>query len=117
MRQFESGATRDDDQNKLDYEGFVSPAVLKRYSQYMHSHRKQTDGNLRDSDNWTKGIPKQQYLKSMIRHVVDVWLIMRGHMQEATTQDLEDALCAVLFNVMGLLFEVLRENSAKKIRS
>jgi len=32
MRQFESGATRDTEDGKLDYEGFLSPAVLLRFA-------------------------------------------------------------------------------------
>ena len=29
MRKFETGATRNDDSNKYDYEGFLSPLILK----------------------------------------------------------------------------------------
>jgi len=46
-----TGATRDVDNDKYDYEGFLSPIVLHRYAQYMHKHRLQSDGELRDSDN------------------------------------------------------------------
>jgi hypothetical protein len=109
LRVFASGATRDSDAEKLDYEGFLSPLVLKRYGEYMHSHRKQADGSLRASDNWQQGIPRQQYLKSMHRHFMDVWLHMRGYAKAATEPDLQTALCALLFNVMGLLHEVLME--------
>ena len=59
MRNFDTGATRDVDTNKLDFEGFLSPVVLERYAEYMHKNRVQADGNLRDSDNWQKGIPKK----------------------------------------------------------
>ncbi len=107
IRTFQTGATRDTDTGKLDYEGFLSPVVLKRYGQYMHAHRIQSDGSLRDSDNWTHGIPRRQYVKSLFRHFVDVLLITRGWPEKATTQDLEEALCAVMFNAMGLLHEVL----------
>ena len=121
MRQFDSGATRDSEGDKLDYEGFLSPLVVERFGRYMHRHRKQSDGSLRDSDNWTKGIPRRQYVKSLLRHDVDVWLITRGWATKATTQELEDALCAVLFNAQGLLHEVLlgrdvSENTPAKTR-
>jgi len=35
MRKFKSGALRDDDEDKIDYEGFLSPIVLERYAQYI----------------------------------------------------------------------------------
>ena len=52
IRQFDTGATRDTDQNKLDPEGFLSPMVMKCFFEYMHKNRKQSDGKLRASDNW-----------------------------------------------------------------
>ena len=68
VRTFDTGATRDTDDGKLDYEGFISPLVLERFARYMHTHRLQPDGTLRDSDNWQKGIPRDQYIKSAWRH-------------------------------------------------
>ena len=105
MRVFETGATRDGDADKLDYEGFLSPRVLERYARYMHKHRQQTDGKLRDSDNWQKGIPRSAYMKSAWRHFMDVWTRWRsGYFDVPET---EEALCALLFNVMGLLHETV----------
>lgn len=105
IREFETGATRTDDKERLDYEGFLSPLVLKRYAEYMHKHRKQADGTLRDSDNWQKGIPVTEYMKSKWRHFMDTWRIVRCGGDEA---ELEDFLCAELFNTMGLLHEILK---------
>ena len=42
-RKFESGATRDSDTNKLDFEGFLSLLALIRFAEYMHSNRMQSD--------------------------------------------------------------------------
>ena len=109
MRVFTTGATRDQDTTKLDYEGFISPLVAKRYAKYMHAHRKQADGTVRGSDNWQLGIEKEAYVKSLIRHVEDVKLHWDGFPDEAVDQDLESVLCAVLFNTSGLLFEILKE--------
>lgn len=106
MREFATGATRDTDQDKYDYEGFLSPAVLTRFAEYMHHHRKQADGNLRDSDNWQKGIPKDAYMKSAFRHFIDLWTLHRGGKSEGVT--LEDTLCALLFNIQGYLHEELK---------
>lgn len=105
MRKFDTGATRDSDENKPDYEGFLSPLVLVRYGEYMMKHQVQADGDLRSSDNWQHGIPKDAYMKSMLRHVMDLWLFHRGH---AGRETLEDALCAILFNAMGYLHEELK---------
>ena len=106
VRTFVTGATRDTDQGKLDYDGFLHPLVLKRFAEYMHKHRTLSDGSLRDSDNWTKGMPREVYLKSLVRHVEDLRLVLHGHPEQAR-EDLEEALCASLFNVQGLLLEVL----------
>lgn len=110
MRYFETGATRDNDDKKLDYEGFLSPRVLQRYAMYMHKHRYQADGNIRDSDNWQKGIPKEAYMKSMWRHFMDVWMAWRNVGTPLTPYGFQEALCALLFNVMGLLHELLKES-------
>ena len=106
MREFNTGATRDTDQGKLDYTKGLSPIVLKRYMEYLSKHRKQADGKLRDFDNWKKGIPQDVYLASRMRHEVDAWLAMQGF---ASEQSLEESLCAVMFNAMGQLHEVLNE--------
>jgi hypothetical protein len=107
LRRFESGATRNRDDGQPDYEGFLSPTALARYGVYMHAHRIQADGSLRASDDWQKGIPQREYLKSLLRHVMDVWLCFRGGQ---TRESLEDALCATIFNSQGLLHEVLKES-------
>ncbi len=107
IRTFSTGATRDTDATKNDYEGFLSPVVIVRFGDYMTVHRKQSNGQLRDSDNWQKGIPRKQYLKSLWRHFLDLWLIQRGHIRFASSPDVEDTLCAVMFNAMGLLHEIM----------
>lgn len=108
MREFETGATRDTDKGKLDFEGFLSPCALKRYAEYMNSHRVQKDGKLRDSDNWQKGIPDEAYMKSMWRHFFDVWSHHRGWVpKDENGREISkgEALCAVIFNAMGMLHE------------
>jgi len=107
MRVFKSGATRDDDHDKIDPEGFLSPAVIKRYCEYMHKHRFQAEGKVRESDNWQKGIDKREYMKSKARHHLTTWLIYRG----VEPGDIEESLCAEIFNCMGMLHEVLRDRA------
>ncbi len=108
VRTFNSGATRDDIADKLDYEGFLTPDVLRRYAQYMNKHRLQSDGKLRDSDNWQKGIPIDVYMKSKFRHFMDTWANYRLNMHLPVSAILEESLCAELFNTMGMLFEILK---------
>jgi uncharacterized protein YfbU (UPF0304 family) len=106
IRTFETGATRDSDDNKLDFEGFLSPAVIQRYAEYMHRHRIQPNGELRDSDNWQKGIPIPQYMKSLYRHFMTIWTDHR----KGTLAKSEEEICAVIFNAMGILHEVIKQN-------
>lgn len=110
IRSFNTGATRDTDEGKYDYEGFLSPLVVERFGEYMNKHRKQSDGNLRDSDNWQKGIPKEAYMKSGFRHFFDWWKEHRGY---KTKEGIEEALVALLFNVQGYLHEYLKEKIKK----
>ena len=117
MREFPGGATRDNDEDKPDFEGFLSPTVIVRYGEYMSKHRVQVDGNVRDSDNWQKGIPLDQYLKSLLRHLVDVWQMHRdpepkyiSDLDNSEVDDMEEALCAILFNASGYLHEYLKGN-------
>lgn len=105
MRTFETGATRDNDSDKLDFEGFLSPLALKAFAEYMHTCRIQADGQLRDSDNWQKGIPLEVYMKSMWRHFFSVWEAHRSG-RTATAE-----LCALMFNVQGYLHEALHVQS------
>jgi len=108
MRKFDTGATRNTDEGKNDYEGFLSPSVIERFGEYMTKHRKQADGQLRDSDNWQKGIPRTAYIKSSWRHFMDLWKEHRGI---ATKDGIEEALCAIMFNTMGYLHEYLKEKN------
>lgn len=111
IRKFDTGATRDTASGKLDYEGFLSPIVLKAFAEYMDKNRVQSDGTLRDSDNWQKGIPTDSYMSSLWRHFMDVWLLHRGY-EAREGVDMEEALCATIFNAMGYLFEHLKQQAA-----
>lgn len=85
----------------------LEPNVLEAFGRYMHKHRLLEDGTLRPSDNWQLGIPKDAYMSSAWRHFLDWHLEHRGY---KSREGLEDALCALLFNVQGYLFEVLKEH-------
>jgi hypothetical protein len=56
---------------------------------------------LRAPDNWQKGIPRETYAESLVRHTMEFW-------QEYDAGRVnQDTLCAIMFNVMGYLFEDL----------
>jgi hypothetical protein len=107
IRTFATGATRDTDTNKLDFDGFLCPLVLERYAEYMHSNRKMADGSIRGSDNWKAGIPQEVYRKSTWRHFFAFWKhCLSGNKALAIV----DA-CGILFNVMGWMHEELKHDN------
>ena len=111
IRRFSSGATRDDDSYKFDIEGFIHPEVLEVYSAYMHKHRRQPDGTMRASDNWQQGMPRKEYVKSLVRHTMELWRTCRGmEVRDKKTGELisqMDSLCGIFFNVQGLMLEII----------
>jgi hypothetical protein len=72
---------------------------------------------VRASDNWQEGIPLPNYVKSLIRHTFEFWRMWRGH--EVPNPDangapftFEEVLSAIMFNVMGIIFEMRREGGS-----
>ena len=110
MRTYTSGATRDAEDGKLDYKGFFSPTAMRRFAEYMHTHRRQADGHLRASDNWKKGIPVEDYEKSLLRHTQDWWLAIEAN----DTAKAIDLACAIQFNLQGWLHEQLKGMEAQR---
>jgi hypothetical protein len=66
------------------------------------------DGSLRSSDNWQKGFPLDSYMKSGFRHFIEWW---KYHRTTYITggKEIEDTLCALIFNASGYLHEILKE--------
>ena len=116
IRKFKTGATRDTNEGKYDYEGFLSPLVIEAYGKYMHKHRKQSDGTLRDSDNWQKGFGENHFavcIKSLWRHFLDLWFLHRGYKRfdkkDGHEITKEEVLMAILFNDMAYADKLLKE--------
>lgn len=108
IRKFKTGATRDTDIGKLDFEAFLSPLVIERYAQYMNKNRLQKDGTVRDGDNWQKHFGENHYavcMKSLWRHFMDMWMFHRGLKGRET---MEDAIMGVLFNTMAYADKLLK---------
>ncbi len=101
IRQFKGGGVRDTDIGKLDYEGFLSPIVIEKFAEYMNRHRFQSDGNLRDSDNWQKHFGEEHFavcMKSAWRHLMDMWKEHRGF---KSRDGMDEAMMGLLFNIMA----------------
>jgi hypothetical protein len=111
IRTFDSGATRDTTEGKLSYVKALSSIVLQRYVQYLDKHRLQPDGSMREFNNWKKGIPEDTYFDSLGRHFVAAWLLKEGFPAEDNhgPVNIEDSLCAIIFNSMGWLHEILKD--------
>ncbi len=113
IRQFDTGANRDAEDGKYDYSGFLDPAVLRAFAGYMHGCRQLPDGSMRDAGNWKKGMPLDAYIRSMLRHVMDLWLIHEGHNatrpESGESVTLSDALGGIMFNCQGYWSEILKQ--------
>lgn len=112
-RDFNTGAIRSADATRDDPEGYLSPLVIDRFNQYMTKHRHLPDGRVRDSDNWQKGMPLATYMKGLWRHFHHLWTRHRGWVvrDPGAAANIEEDLCAILFNVQGYLHEILKERS------
>lgn len=105
MREFESGATRDAAEGKLAYHRFFSPDVLTAVAQYLERHRDTPNGR-REPDNWKAGIPADVYVESLHRHAHELWT----QFEHNIPLDM-DTLCAIHFNIHGLIYEELRRRA------
>ena len=121
MREFTTGGTRDSDEGKNDYDGYLSFPVIEAYGNYMTFHRKQADGKLRDSDNWQKSFGDKHYevcMKSLWRHFLDFWAIHRGYKRTDKNTGKEitliDAGCAMLFNIIAYMHIYLVKTDKKQ---
>lgn len=113
IRKFKTGATRDTELGKLDFEGFLSPIVLERFGQYMDKHRTQSDGTRRDADNWQALYGEDHYaicMKSAWRHFLAFWKAHRGY---NTEEDIEESAMALMFNLMAYMHKRLQGQHKK----
>ena len=109
MRVFETGATRDTDEGKAHYSGYLSSLALKCFGRYMLKHETQADGKKRAPGNWKNGIPEGVYYDALLRHVIeDLIAVNDGLPAREPNTTIEDALCAVIFNAQGMLHERLK---------
>lgn len=117
MREFGTGATRTSQEGRYDPEGYMSPLVEERFSEYMLKNELQADGKRRESDNWQKGMSLQSYAKGLKRHVLHFWLRHRGWPVKdvKAASNVEEDLCAIIFNAQGYLHTLLENKVHGKL--
>lgn len=92
---FESGAIRDSQEGKEEYQEAISDLTLRRYALYMLSQAKKYG-----KGNWKKGISSESYSNSLDRH------LNKYRIKKNWGIDIEpgvDHLSAALFNLQGLI--------------
>jgi hypothetical protein len=124
LKQFATGATRSADSGKNDYDGFLSFIAIEEFGDYMTRHQIQPDGAKRESDNWQKGIPIASYVKSLLRHVLELWGLQRGYISrrlqlEYPGKDIcflkRETACACFFNIQGFLHEFVLQGRSNPV--
>lgn len=96
VREFESGAIRDVD-GKEDYVETQSFLAMKRYAEYMTVQAKKYGRG-----NWRKGIPIEEYEKSLMRHIHKYFA---NKYDNANLEPEIDHLSAIRFNLDGIIHE------------
>ncbi len=101
ITKFGTGAIRDSQEGKEDWIETISWTAMKVYAQYMTSKKKQYG-----EGNFKKGIPIESYEKSLVRHLHKYL----ANKYEGGTEEVDnDHLCAMLFNVIGIIHELNRK--------
>lgn len=98
-RSFNTGAIRNNDINKENYLGSTSWLALKRYSLFQTNACKK---HKYPGDNWKKGIPIEEYEKSLIRHLQKYFA---NKYDGADDEPYDDHLSAAWFNLQGIIHE------------
>ena len=114
MRKWGTGANRNDNARKLEFARFMSPLVVKRYCEYMDKHRYLENGDSREPDNWKNLFGEgheQVCIDSLARHFLDLWITTEGG---EPREDKEEALCAIMFNAMAILYKMLKDKNGGK---
>ena len=116
MREFETGATRNNDQERVDWVKMLSLPAMFEYARYMSRHRLQTDGKLREFDNWKGadkkgGFPLDEVVESLMRHTLDLAALQNGDVPMRPC-DTREACCAIIFNAMAYLHTILSAREA-----
>ncbi len=111
LRKSDTGAIRNSDVDKINYQGALSPLVLESYGQYIQKHSLLPDGTRRNNKNWQKlfGTPKehrQVCIESAWRHFID---LLKEHDGYDSQDGIDEALGGLMFNIQAYWFSLLKE--------
>lgn len=97
IRNFKTGAKRDVDNGKPNFVESISWLAWGRFAKYMKMAAvKYGEGN------WIKGIPLEEYEKSLMRHIHKYF----SNKYNGDRQELDiDHLSAAMFNLQGIIHE------------
>lgn len=121
-RKFNTGAVRASAKGKPNPSFYSDPLVELRFNRYMMKAEKKYGRG-----NWKKGIPLEEYLQSMMRHALKLWIELEyageipgdwqgkwgGKLEEwlGPLKDIEigyDHASGIRFNVNGIMREEIR---------
>jgi len=106
MREFNSGALRDDDTTKPDFIETISWTAFRKFGEYMTGKKKRYG-----QGNFKKGIPIESYEQSLVRHLQKY---LENKYEDGTCEVEEDHLSAMVFNIFGILHEQERKIKNEK---
>lgn len=94
MREWSTGAVRDDDDGKPRYDLIPALALRRVAMRFAEGSKKYGE------QNWQKGIPRAQIVASAMRHL-EAW---RCHREDHPWREIdEDHLAAAVWNLMVLM--------------
>ena len=107
----DTGATRNSNVGKINYQGALSPVVLEAYGKYIEKHSLLPDGTIRNNKNWQKlfGTPQEHRevcIESAWRHFIDILMEHDGY---ESRDGIDEALGGLMFNIQAYWFSILKE--------
>ena len=94
IRKFESGAVRGSG-GKFDFPEYLSPYLVFRFAEHMRKNALKYGAG-----NWKKGIPKEEYFKSLCRHF---FMLFTEYTDGVKMEPESDHLASIIFNIQGLI--------------
>jgi len=93
-------STRSSDEGKIDY-NHLSAISDRCFVEYMHQHRIQEDGELRDADNYKYDMPISSNRKSLMGHYNDLKMMLEGWtvMEDGKALNPFETIQAIKFNL------------------
>ncbi len=94
IRHFDTGAVRGSG-GKFDFPEYISPFMIFRFAEHMRKNATKYGAG-----NWKKGIPREEYFKSLCRHF---FMIFMEETEGVKMEPESDHLSAMIFNIQGMI--------------